>query len=325
MATPVLHAAARHPGVERLTILLRGHLAPLLSGGELEPFVRGLGEGESEAALYRELAPDGVLLLTNSFGAARRARAGGVPVRAGAALSGRRWMLTRALVPPRIDGRRVPVPTARLHADLAGLVGLEVPDLHPRLDVPADAAASLGRVLEGLELAAGAGYVACAPGAAFGAAKLWPPEHFAAALDALFEQRGLPGLLFGAPAESAILAAVAEHCEHPVRVVPETERSLGRSSALVAGAQLLLVGDSGPRWLAAAFDVPCVSVMGPNFPELTATSLEHARIVRHAGLDCAPCLERCCPLGHHRCMRELPVAAVLDAASELLGPCGVRA
>ena len=33
--------------------------------------------------------------------------------------------------------------------------------------------------------------------------------------------------------------------------------------ALVAGARLLLVGDSGPRWYAAAFDVPTVSVWSP--------------------------------------------------------------
>ena len=84
------------------------------------------------------------------------------------------------------------------------------------------------------------------------------------------------------------------------------------------GARLLLVGDSGPRWYAAAFDVPTVSVMGPNFPELTATSLERARIVRVEGLECSPCLERVCPLGHHRCMRDLGPDRVLAAALELV-------
>jgi heptosyltransferase-2 len=80
----------------------------------------------------------------------------------------------------------------------------------------------------------------------------------------------------------------------------------------------LIVGDSGPRWFAAAFDVPCVSVMGPNFPELTATSLEWCEVVRREDLECSPCVRRVCPLGHHRCMRELPPSRVLDAALELL-------
>ena len=84
---------------------------------------------------------------------------------------------------------------------------------------------------------------------------------------------------------------------------------------------ILLVGDSGPRWYAAAFDVPCVSVMGPNFPELTASSLEFAEIVRYAApgeLECAPCLERVCPLGHHRCMRELAPERVVAAMERVL-------
>jgi heptosyltransferase-2 len=58
--------------------------------------------------------------------------------------------------------------------------------------------------------------------------------------------------------------------------------------------------------------------MGPNAPELTASSLEHARIVRRTDLDCAPCLRKHCPLGHHACLRGLGVEAVVQAAEELL-------
>jgi heptosyltransferase-2 len=58
--------------------------------------------------------------------------------------------------------------------------------------------------------------------------------------------------------------------------------------------------------------------MGPNFPELTASSLEHATIVRVHGLDCAPCLERRCPLQHHACMQRLAVDDVVAAADALL-------
>ena len=91
-----------------------------------------------------------------------------------------------------------------------------------------------------------------------------------------------------------------------------------RRKPLVAESKLLLVGDSGPRWYAAAFDVPCVSLMGPNYPELTATSLEHCRVLRVEGLECSPCLRRVCPLGHHRCMRDLAPEHAVRAAEELL-------
>ena len=81
---------------------------------------------------------------------------------------------------------------------------------------------------------------------------------------------------------------------------------------------LLVTTDSGPRHFAAAFDVPCVTVMGPNFPELTASSLERCAVVRRDDLECAPCLERVCPLGHQRCMAELEPERVLVAAEGLL-------
>ena len=62
----------------------------------------------------------------------------------------------------------------------------------------------------------------------------------------------------------------------------------------------------------------CVSVMGPNAPGLTATSLELARIVRVEDLPCSPCQQRVCPLAHHRCLRELEPQSVLSAARDVL-------
>jgi len=162
------------------------------------------------------------------------------------------------------------------------------------------------------------GYVLCCPGAAFGAAKLWPPQRFAAALDRLCELHGWRGVVSGGPGEEALIDAVAGASRRGVISLAGEARDLEGLKALVRAARLLLVGDSGPRWFAAAFDVPCVSVMGPNFPELTASALELASIVRIEGLECAPCLERACPLGHHRCMQDLGVERVVAAALEVL-------
>jgi heptosyltransferase-2 len=59
--------------------------------------------------------------------------------------------------------------------------------------------------------------------------------------------------------------------------------------------------------------------MGPNFPEVTQSSLELAAIARVEGLECAPCLRKTCPLGHHRCMQDLPPERVLALALEVIG------
>jgi len=322
MATPVLEAALADERYAEVKIVVRAHLARVLEDGPCAARLATVESDRDEIALYRALAPDALLLLSNSFGSAWRAFRAGVKPRAGSGLSGRRWLLQKACVPPTRAGRRLSIPTAHLLRDVAGLYGILVPDLHPRLYVREQLVREERARLERLGVDLARGYVLCCPGAAYGAAKLWPVEHFAAALDALFERYGARAVVTGGPGEEALCDEVAARTRHGAVSLAGEERDLARLKALVRGSRLLLVGDSGPRWYAAAFDVPCVSVMGPNDPRLTASSLERARIVRRSDLECSPCMERVCPLGHHACMRELPPQRVLEAAGELLGAAG---
>ena len=318
MATPILEAAVADERFERVSIVLRAHLADVLSEGPCEPHLSPIPKGQSELEHLRSLGADGTLLLTNSFGAALRARRAGIPLRAGAALSGRSLFLTHCVLPPRSWGRRAPIPTQHLQRDVAGLLGIEVPTLSPILHISDTTRSSLEEALLGAGLGPGAQTVFCAPSAAFGAAKLWPPDRFAAALDALYDEFGLVGLVGGGPGEEQQLRAVVQACRHPVVSLEHTPRDLRTLKAVIARSKLVLVGDSGPRWYAAALNVPCVSVMGPNSPQLTSSALEVCRIVRRQDLTCSPCSQRTCPLGHHACMQGLPVDAIVSAGRELL-------
>ena len=318
MATPVLEAALECPAWAKVSVLVRKHLAPILSDGPWQDRRLVTRSAREELRLLRETRADALLLLSNSWGSAFRAWLSRIPVRAGAALSGRGLLLTHAVVPASRDGRRVPIPTAHLLRDVAGLLGILPRSLHPKLYVREELMREQRALLSRLGLSPSEGFVLCCPGAAFGAAKLWPPDSFAQALDALHERHGWRAVITGGPGEEALVERVVEHCRHPALSLAGETRDLERLKALVHQAELLLVGDSGPRWYAAAFDVPCVTVMGPNFPELTATSLEHCRVVRLEGLECSPCLRRSCPLEHHRCMRDLSPDRVIDAAEEVL-------
>jgi len=318
MATPVLEAALASPAFREVKVIVRAHLAGILRDGPCEPHLVSIASDDEEVEAYRRLAPDAALLLPNSFGSAWRAWRARVPIRAGSALSGRRILLTHAVVPPTRAGRRLPMPTAHLQRDAAGLLGIHVPDLHPRLRVRPEVREAQRATLARLGLAPGAGYVACCPGAAFGAAKLWPPERFAEVLDELHARRGWRAVVTGGPGEEELVAAVVEAARHPAISLAGEKRDLEGLKALVAESQLLLVGDSGPRWYAAAFDVPCVSVMGPNYPEVTSTSLELAAVARVEGLECSPCLQRRCPLGHHRCLRDIHAAEVEEVVMRMV-------
>ena len=329
MATPILSAALADERFDRVSVVVRTHLRDVLSGGAIEGCSVMVGDGKSERRVLEDLSPNGILLLSNSFGAAWRAWRTGIPVRAGAALSARRALLTHAVLPPAQGGRRVPIPTAHLLRDVAGLLGIRVPDLHPRLDCDVATQTRADERLEQQGLDPRAPYVLCCPGAAFGAAKLWPAQSYAEVLDLLCESRGWRGVVTGGPGEDDLVRGVAHATRTGAVALAGDRDGLGLLKAWVRGARLLLVGDSGPRWYAAAFDVPCVSVMGPNFPELTASSLELCEVARVAELECSPCLERACPLGHHRCMRELAPATVLRAVDRVLerasNPAGVPA
>ena len=318
MATPMLEAATADPRFARVTIAVRGHLVDVLAEGPCAAHVLPLSDRASETEQLRAIGPDAILLLTNSLGAAWRAFRAGIPLRAGAALNRRGLLLTHRVVPPTHIFRRAPIPTAHLLRDVAGLLGITVPSLRPRLHFGAETRAAARAPLAAAGLGPDDAYVLCAPSAAFGAAKLWPPAHFAAALDALHDARGWRAVVTGGPGEEGQIEAVVAACRHPAVGLAGARRDLGTLKALVAEARLLLVGDSGPRWYAAAFEVPCVSVMGPNYPQLTASSLEHCAVVRREDLPCSPCAQRTCPLEHHACMRELPPERVVVAADRLL-------
>jgi len=89
---------------------------------------------------------------------------------------------------------------------------------------------------------------------------------------------------------------------------------------LLSWTSLLLTVDSGPMHLAAALDTPLVALCGPTDLRRwrpSARAGRHALISRAA--PCAPCNARVCPLGHHRCMQDIGIAEVVDAALRMLG------
>ena len=75
--------------------------------------------------------------------------------------------------------------------------------------------------------------------------------------------------------------------------------------------------DSGPRFFGIAFGKPVVTLFGPTDPRMTETHYDRETIVSLA-LECQPCMERTCPLVHHRCMRDLSVDMVYRAFAQQL-------
>ena len=205
-----------------------------------------------------------------------------------------------------------------LDAYLAILYHLGVKVRTRHLELPVDAAARewAERFYREVGVAPGDRLVGFAPGAAFGAAKCWPAESFAAVADRFAEGLGARGIVFVSPAErevaDRIVAASRAELINPV------DRGVGldRFKALVERLDLLIANDSGPRHFGAAFSIPTVAIFGPTHQELTYTYYT-GEIALQKDVDCGPCQLRTCPLDH-RCMTGISPEAVYEAGRGLL-------
>jgi heptosyltransferase-2 len=82
----------------------------------------------------------------------------------------------------------------------------------------------------------------------------------------------------------------------------------------------MITNDTGPRHIAAALNVPVVTIFGPTHPQWTEIYYAKERQVS-VKVFCGPCQKKRCPLDH-RCMTRISPAMVFDAAMSLL-PKGV--
>lgn len=260
------------------------------------PFRHGGLQFKARRTLGKQLAGrfDTAYVLPNSLKSALLPFLASIPRRIGYLGEARVGLLTHRLKNPTEKP-----PMVAFYSALSGESGIA--DDRPRLALPA---LQVDEVLRQHGLARG-GYVVMAPGAEFGPAKRWP--HFGA-LAALLDR---PVVLLGSGKE-------AELCQEILAQAPQRCRNLaGQTSlmeafALIAGAGHVVSNDSGLMHVAAAFGVPQVALFGSSSPLHTPPLSEQAQVVwlkqdpaYQPPLDCAPCFQRECPLGHFRCLNDV--------------------
>ncbi|MET0733813.1 MAG: lipopolysaccharide heptosyltransferase II [Casimicrobiaceae bacterium] len=143
------------------------------------------------------------------------------------------------------------------------------------------------------------------PGAEFGPAKRWPPNHFAE-LASLFLRDGFRVWIVGSPNDKIAANAVVQSMGEDKRQVHDLtgKTDLGTAIDLLSMASLVVSNDSGLMHAAAAVGVPVVALFGSSSPEYTPPLSPLARIAK-IDIECSPCFKRECPLGHFKCMRDL--------------------
>ena len=258
-------------------------------------------------ALLRGKKFDCAILFQNAIEAAVMAFLAGVPRRVGYITDGRRLLLNHP-VPIGDEELTLHHTDYYLHmlAQCGVTAGVKQQSLALRPDEVRWAAETLpqGR------------FAVINPGAAYGSAKRWIPERFAAVADDLSGRYGLSIVLSGGPGEMEIGADIAKAMRSAqLNLIGKT--SVRQMMAVLAASSLMITNDSGPMHVAAAFGVPMVAIFGPTDHTTTSPWGTRAQIVRHP-VECSPCMLRQCPIDH-RCMQRLTVEDVLSAAAGLLG------
>lgn len=157
-------------------------------------------------------------------------------------------------------------------------------------------------------------YVVVHPGAAV-PARRWPAEHHRAAV-ALLRSAGRDVVVTGSPAERGLTAAVAG--SEALDLGGRTD--LAALSGVLAGAEALVVGNTGAAHLAAAVGTPVVSLFAPVVPAVRWQPYGVVHVL--LGNQDAPCRgsrARECPIEGHPCLGSV-LAEDVAAAVERLAP-----
>ena len=125
-------------------------------------------------------------------------------------------------------------------------------------------------------------------------------------------------LISATPKERAIVEQIQRNMKHAAVDLSTKGMTLGSLKEVIRRCDLMITNDTGPRHIAAALDVPVVTIFGPTHPEWTDIYYPKERQVM-IPVFCGPCQKKICPLDH-RCMIGVTPAMVWDAAMQLLTP-----
>lgn len=152
--------------------------------------------------------------------------------------------------------------------------------------------------------------------------RAWPFPRYAELIERLVEERNAVVLVVGSESEAT------PDREHLIRLPRGRVYNLAgatrlaEAAALIAGCDLFVGNDSGLLHMAVSAGVPTVAVFGAT-PPTQVLAVNNCAVAVVAGVPCQPCyrhqplFDYRCDYGF-RCLRELPVGAVLSEVLRML-------
>ena len=217
----------------------------------------------------------------------------------------------------RLDKNAFPLMVQRFAALAYSAVG------SPPVDIPKPRLQTRSRSVEqavvGFSLDIESQILAICPGAEFGEAKQWPATHFAKACQSFIDE-GWKVWIFGSEKDAVVAEEIRQALSEQERhncVSLAGRTSLAQAIDLLSLATTVISNDSGLMHIAAALDKPVVALYGSTSPDFTPPLSSKSKLLS-TEIDCRPCFQRECPLGHKKCLTELKPERAIAAVHELL-------
>jgi heptosyltransferase-2 len=285
---------------------------PEVRRGIALPFRHGKLDLAARLRIGRSLRHEGysqAILLTNSLKSALVPWAAGIPRRSGF-LGELRYSLLNDIRP--LDKTRLPRTVDRFAA--LGLLPDEgVPAVLPNPALAASREQGLAALARLGRQPPQSPVLGLCPGAEYGPAKRWPEAYHAAVAQWALAQ-GWEVWLFGSAKDVQVTQAINQLTEN--RCLDLGGRTqLSDAIDLMALTSAVVSNDSGLMHLAAALQRPLVAIYGSSDPHHTPPMSDLAKVL-YLGLECSPCFERVCPLGHLKCLRDITPPMVIASLQQ---------
>ena len=177
----------------------------------------------------------------------------------------------------------------------------------PRLHVDT---ANRGKLIKALDLDLSRPVIAMMPGAEYGPAKQWPEKYYRE-LAILLIEKGFQIWIIGSAKEKIVADSIVEGLgSYAVSLCGRTE--LVDTVDLLSCATQVVTNDSGLMHVAAAVDVQVNVIYGSSTPDYTPPLTSRCNIM-YLNLDCSPCFQRTCRLGHLNCLKKITAQSVFES------------
>jgi heptosyltransferase-2 len=260
----------------------------------------------------RERGFDCAILLQNAIEAAIIAKVAGIPLRAGYNSDGRGALLTHSVL-RTAEIRRVH--QISYYLEMVRALGCPPVAREAQLQAGADYDALAEKLFHRFGINGKNLLIGISPGAAYGPAKRWFPDRFAAVADSLIEKFEAQVIVFGSGADRPSAAEVQKNSRYPLIDV-SGKTDLLEAVVLISRCDVFISNDSGLMHVAGALGIPTVAIFGSTNPATTSPAGERSVVVHH-DVACSPCLKEVCPTDF-RCMKLITVDEVSAVARKLL-------